>query len=153
MVLMTAVAAMLGIGVMLLGLAMRLEEDGRAGFERAETIARLSGRFRNDVHAAADASLDGRVLRLGRVEYRADEHGELTRVVVSDGKETAREPFRIPGSAGARLALREIDGRRFAALAIDVRPRPDRADPIRPVEVEAAVGRTSPQGKPEGGRP
>lgn len=156
MVVMTAVAVMLGISVVLLGLAMRIETDGRDGFDRAETLVRLSARFRNDVHEARDASVDGRVLRLEpgverRVEYRVDEHGELTRVVVSEGKDVAREPFRIPGSTGAKLALRELDGRRFAILTIDVQSRQDRIDPIRPVEVEACVGKTA--ARPEGGKP
>ncbi|WP_165073651.1 PulJ/GspJ family protein [Paludisphaera rhizosphaerae] len=154
MVTMAAVAAMLGISVMLLGLTMRLETDGRSAFERTETIARLSGRFRNDVHQSREAALDGRVLRLGRVEYRVDDHGELTRAVVVEGKDTAHEAYRIPGSAGARLALREINGRRFAVLSVDVQPRQDRVDPIRPVEVEALVGKTAASArKAEGGRP
>lgn len=154
MVTMAAVAAMLGISVMLLGLTMRLETDGRSAFERAETIARLSGRFRNDVHQTREAALDGRVLRLGRVEYRVDDYGELVRAVVVEGKDTAHEAYRISGSAGARLSLRDIEGRRFAVLTVDVQPRRDRLDPIRPVEVEALVGKAAPPArKAEGGTP
>lgn len=157
MVLMTAVAVMLGVCVTTLGLAMRLEADGRAAFERSETLGRLARLFRTDVHEARDASLDGGVLRLTaprarRVEYHVGEGGDVSRVVVDGEKEAAREPFRVPQSVGARLEIREIDGRRFAALTVDVQPRRDRADPVRPREILASLRRPAPP-QPEGGRP
>ncbi|AMV39811.1 hypothetical protein [Planctomyces sp. SH-PL62] len=158
-VLLAAVAVMLGLGVMVLGLTMRLEADGRAAFERSETLGRLARRFRSDVHDARGLALDGRVLRLephtGRgVEYRVDERGDLARVVVEEGKDAAREPYRIPQAIGARLELREIDGRRFAALAVDVQPRPDRLDPVRTVEILAlAAPAAASATQPEGAKP
>ncbi|WP_165251449.1 hypothetical protein [Paludisphaera soli] len=159
MVFLTAVAVMLGLGVMILGLAMRLETDGRAAFERSEALGRLSRRFRADVHESRSLALDGTVLRLepgpGRaVEYRVDERGAVTRVVLDADKESAREPYRIPQSVGARLELREIEGRRFAALKVDIQARKDRIDPIRAVEILALAGKTAPAGlQPEGAKP
>ncbi|MDG3004018.1 PulJ/GspJ family protein [Paludisphaera mucosa] len=158
MVLLTAVALMLGTCVMLLGLAMRLEADGRAAFERSEALDRLAGRFRADVHEARGVALDGRTLKLqprpGRaVEYRVADDGAVSRVVVEGGKDAAREPYRIPQAVAARLEIREIEGRRFAAIVVDVQPRKDRIDPVRPVEILALAGKGAPAGKPEGGKP
>jgi hypothetical protein len=157
-VMMTAVAAMLGACALMLGLAMRLQSDGVASFERSESLDRLAVRFRDDAHAARSATIDGRALRLepsaGKVvEYRVDEEGGLSRVVVEGEKETAREPYRIPEAVAARLALRDEDGRRFAALAVDLQRRRDRIDPIRTWEVVAVVGRNLPPKPKEGGRP
>ena len=155
MVLMTAVATMLGICVMVLGLTMRLEADGRASIERAETISRLASRFRSDVHEARTIAMDGRVLRLGPsggkvVEYRPDD-ARVTRVLVRAGKEDARETYRIPQAAGGRFEVREAEGRSFAALVIDVQPRRDRIDPVRTIEVEALAGKTAPPAQTAGG--
>lgn len=157
-VMMTAVAVMLGTCALMLGLAIRLQADGTAGFQRSETLDRLAARFRNDVHAARSAAIDGRTLRLGSeadkaVEYRVDGEGGLSRVVVDGGKDAAREAYRIPESAGAKLDLRDVDGRRFAALAVDLQGRRDRIDPVRTWEAVAVVGRNVPPEPKEGGRP
>lgn len=159
MVVMTAVAAMLGTCAVMMGLAMRLHADGLAAFERSGTLDRLSARFREDVHAARSAAMDGRTLRLTPdadqlIEYRVDEGGGLSRVVVQQGKDAAREPYRSPGGAGATFGFREADGRRFAVLTVDLRARRDRIDPDRTASFEALVGRNVPPSpQSEGGRP
>ncbi len=157
-VMMAAVAVMLGTCALMLGLAIRLQADGAAGFERSEALDRVAARFRNDVHAARSAAIDGRTLRLGgesgkTVEYRVGEDGGLSRVVVEGEKDAAREAYRIAETAGAKLDLRDVDGRRFAALAVELQGRRDRIDPVRTWEVVAVVGRNVPPESREGGRP
>lgn len=157
-VMMTAVAVMLGTCALMLGLAMRLQSDALDAFGRSETLDRLASRFRDDAHSARSAAVDGRTLRLTgeadrSVEYRVDEAGGLSRVVVAGGKDAAREDYRLSESVGARTEAREVDGLPFAALAVDLQRRRDRIDPIRTWEVVAVVGRNvTPEAK-EGGRP
>ncbi|OJW19192.1 MAG: hypothetical protein BGO49_11885 [Planctomycetales bacterium 71-10] len=159
MVMMTAVAAMLGTVALMLGLTMRLQDESLAAFGRSEALDRLAVRFRQDVHAARSAAIDGRTLRLGpeagrSVEYRVSEAGDLSRVVVAGGKDAAREPFRIPQSVGAKLDIRDVEGRRFAFVAVELQAHAGRIDPARTVEVAAMVGRgVPPTPKSEGGRP
>lgn len=159
MVMMTAVAAMLGTVALMLGLTMRLQDESLAAFGRSETFDRLAARFREDVHASRSAAIDGRTLRLGpeagrTVEYRVGEAGDLSRVVVEGGKDAAREPFRIPQSVGAKLDVRDVEGRRFAFVAMEFQAHADRIDPTRMVEIAAMVGRgLPPTSKSEGGRP
>lgn len=157
MVMMTAVAAMLGTVALMLGLAMRLQDESLAAFARSESFDRLASRFRKDVHAARSAAMDDRTLRLGpeaerSIEYRVDEAGSLSRVVIEGGKEAARELFRIPQSVGAMLSLHDVEGRQFAFVAVEIQAHAERIDPARTVEVAAMVGRGVPP-KSEGGRP
>src|SRR4051794_39123007 len=54
-VLMTAVAAMLGLCVLMLQLLMRLSTDSRARLDGATSLDRLARQFRRDVHEAGMA--------------------------------------------------------------------------------------------------
>src|SRR3954447_8379490 len=54
-VLMTAVAAMLGLCVLMLQLLMRLSVDSRARLDGATSLDRLARQFRRDVHEAGAA--------------------------------------------------------------------------------------------------
>lgn len=165
MVLMTAVAVMLGMCVILLQLALRLETDARGRFERATVLNRLAETFRADVHAApgvevenaeAEAEADAKqppALRVestsGRsIEYRVKGAGEVARVVSEGDKVVHRETFQVPQTEAARLELRDLDGRRFAVLAIDKSTRPNRIDPTRTLEILALVGKNSGSAEP-----
>ena len=65
-VLMTGVAAMLGLCTVLLQLFMRLDADSRARVQGATAAARLAEQFRLDVHSARSARLvDGAGRRQG----------------------------------------------------------------------------------------
>ena len=155
---MAAVAAMLGICTALLGLAMRLESDGRAAFESSRELDRLAARLRLDVHAARSATIESRTLRLGgdggSLEYRLDDPAEVARVALDGDRVVARDPYRIPQPAGVTAEVREVDGRPFVVLAVALRGRADRIDPSRVVEIAAAVGRGRPPAVgEEGGRP
>lgn len=156
---MTAVAAMIGTVALMLGLTMRLQDESLGAFGRSDALDRLAARFREDVHAARAAAIDGRTLRLdpgaGRsVEYRVDETDDISRVVVEGGKDPARESFRALQSIGTKLDLRDVEGRRFAVVAVEFQAHAGRIDPARTVEVAALIGRGAPPApKSEGGRP
>jgi type II secretory pathway pseudopilin PulG len=162
MVLMTAVAVMLGMTVIVLQLAMKLDADGRGRLERSTALGRLSRRFRADVHTATAIEAVGSGLKLepnpGRsITYEVPGDGEIARVDAVDGKVAARETYIMPQSGEVRLSLRDVDGRRFAVLAVDTIVRKNRIDPVRTLEILAlaAKDRHSPtaDAKPEGGRP
>lgn len=150
-VLMTAVAVMLGLCVVVLQLALRLETDARGRFDRANVLNRLAERFRADVHGARGVDFDPEqpeTLRvdsaLGRsIEYRIQGAGEVGRVESEGDKIVHRDEFRAPQVAEARLELREIDGRRFAVLSVETQTRPDRIDPARRLEILAMVGKSA----------
>lgn len=157
-VMLTVVAAMLGVCVVVLAMTMRLETDGRDAFDRSESMAQLAARFREDAHRARAASVEGTTLKLDlgavpAIEYRADQ-GRISRVVVEGGKETARESYRIPQSVGAKVALKDEGGRRFASVTVEIQPRQDRIDPVRATEFIALVGKNvPPSGDAGGGKP
>ena len=56
-VLMTGVAAMLGLCVVMLQLLLKLDAQSRARLDGATAMARLAAQFREDVHASTTASL------------------------------------------------------------------------------------------------
>ena len=58
-VLMTGVAAMLGLTVLMLQLLLKLDGDSRARFDRAGMLARLAEQFRRDVHGAGSGTARG----------------------------------------------------------------------------------------------
>ncbi len=162
MVLMTAVAVMLGMTVIVLQLAMKLDADGRGRLERSTALGRLSRRFRADVHAAATIEAEKSGLKIetrpGRsITYEVPGDGEIARVDTVDGKVAARETYLVPQSGASRLTLREVDGRRFAVLAVDAIARKNRIDPVRTLEILALAGKDRhsqrTEAKAEGGKP
>lgn len=150
-VLMTAVAVMLGMCVVVLQLALRLETDARGRFDRATALTRLAERFRIDVRGARGVEIDPELPKALRVdlasgrsaEYRVEGAGEVARVESAGDEVVRRDSFQVPQTGEARLELREIDGRRFAVLSIDTATRPDRIDPSRTLEILALVGKNS----------
>ncbi len=168
MVMMTAVAVMLGMCVIILQLAMKLETDGRGRFERATTLSRLARQFRADVHEARKAEIlspdpkQAPVLRIeagsGRsVDYQVKREGEVARAETANGNFVSRESFQIPQTGAVRMELREIDGRRFAVLVVDTLTRKNRTDPVRSLEILGLVGKDvrslASATKAEGGKP
>jgi type II secretory pathway pseudopilin PulG len=146
MVLMTAVAAMLGMTVIVLQLAMRLQADSRGRIERSTAFGRLAQQFRLDVHSsnAIEAAEDG--LRIEpnaerSIAYKAEADGKVSRIDTVGGKVAARETFIVPQTGAFHLSLRELDGRRFAVLGIEAIARKNRIDPERTYEVLALVGK------------
>jgi hypothetical protein len=155
-VLMTAVAAMLGLCVLLLQLLMKLNADSRARLDGATALDRLARQFRHDVHEAGAARLLERPadrlagLRLEpgprqAVEYQLMENGKIARVETRGENLARREVYEIPrsGSGRARLQLTEHDGRRFAELRVDRQSSRNRSDPERPYVILALVGKNA----------
>ena len=90
-VVMTAVAAMLGLCVLMLQLLMRLSADSRARLDGATSLDRLARQFRRDVHEAGAArqlerpaaKVAGLRLEPGpshAVEYQLMENGKIARI-------------------------------------------------------------------------
>jgi type II secretory pathway component PulJ len=155
-VLMTAVAAMLGLCVLMLQLLMRLSADSRARLDGATSLDRLARQFRRDVHEASAArplerpaaKLAGLRLEPGprhAVEYQLMENGKIARVETRGDNLVRREFYDIPhsGSGRAGLALTEHDGKRFAELWVDRQASRKGSDPERPYEILALVGKNA----------
>jgi hypothetical protein len=154
-VLMTAVAAMLGLCVLMLQLLMRLYADSRSRLDGATALDRLARQFRRDVHEAGAARLLERPaaklagLRMepgpGKaVEYQLMENGKIARVETRGENLVRREIYDIPHSSGRpRLALAEHGGKRFAELRVDRQTSRNRSDPERLYEILALVGKNA----------
>ncbi len=152
MVVMTGVAAMLGLCVLMLQLLMRLDVDSRARFDGAVALARLAQQFRFDVQGATAARLaDQPAAKPARlriedgpaqtIEYEAEGAGKLVRVESKQGNVVRRETYVVSRSEPIKLQIKEIDGRRFASLIVDRRNSKNRTDPSRPYEILALLGK------------
>jgi type II secretory pathway component PulJ len=150
-VLMTGVAAMLGLTVLMLQLLLKLDGDSRARFDRAGTLARLAEQFRRDVHAAAAARLVEEpsrpaVLRIeqepGRaIDYQVKGQSKVVRVESLRGKQVRTESYEVAQGGPIELALKQDGGHQFATLIVDRQVSKNRTDPSRLFEVLAQVGR------------
>ncbi|MFO0891440.1 MAG: hypothetical protein U0790_20140 [Isosphaeraceae bacterium] len=160
-VLMTVVAAMLGLCVLMLQLLLKLDGASRERLDAASALARLSSRFREDVHAArAAAAIDppaGPGLRLempgGRtVEYQTPGRSAVIRLESEGGKPVRRERYEIPRSGPITSTLDREGGVQFARLSIPRRETRGGEEPPRIFEIVASLGRngTPPAG---GGKP
>lgn len=161
-VLMTGVAVILGMSVIVLQLAMKLDSDGRGRLERSNALGRVARQFRADVHSTNSIEAADSGLRIepgpGRsITYAITREGEIARVDTVDGKVAVRETFIVPQSGAVRLSLRDVDGRRFAVLGVDTIARKNRIDPVRTLEILGLVGKdrrtAGPEAKAEGGKP
>jgi hypothetical protein len=149
---MTAVAAMLGLSVLMLQLLMRIDADSRSRLEGATSLSRLASRFRIDVHAASKVSkVESPAARRsglrmepglnGAVEYQAEGDGKIVRVESKEGKVLAHETYLVPRSGPVRMDLVEQNGQLFASLTVDRLVAKNRTDPVRQFEVLAQVGK------------
>ncbi len=150
-VLMTGVAAMLGLTVLMLQLLLKLDGDSRARFDRAGMLARLAEQFRRDVHGAAAARLVEEpsrpaLLRIeqepGRaIDYQVKGQSKVVRVESFRGKPVRTESYEVAQGGPIELALKQEGGHRFATLIVDRQASRNRTDPSRLFEVLAQVGR------------
>jgi hypothetical protein len=149
---MTAVAAMLGLSVLMLQLLMRIDADSRSRLEGATSLSRLASRFRHDVHAASKVSKvetpaakrSGLHMEPGlnrAIEYQAQGDGKIVREESKGGKVLAHETYLVPRSGHLRMDLVEQDGQLFASLTVDRVVTKNRTDPVRQFEVLAQVGK------------
>ena len=146
-VLMTGVAAMLGLCVVLLQLLMKLDADSRARLDgRDGALARLAEQFRLDVHAARSARLvdgpAGGTARSGcgsspgadrTIDYQVK--GDATVVRVENPAREPRSAVSVTRSRGAARSSSSLEqeksGRSFASLAVDRVVAKNRTDPPR----------------------
>jgi hypothetical protein len=169
-VLMTGVAAMLGLCAVLLQLLMKLDADSRSRFTGATAAARLAEQFRHDVHRAHSAHLVkgqagasrpvGLKLEPGgdrSIEYQANGDGLVQRLESRQGSNPRRERYEIPHSGPVKLSLADEKGHIFATLAVDRDVATDESNPPRAFEVTALLGknqdRVSDAVRPAGGKP
>ncbi len=151
-VLMTAVAAMLGLCVMMLQLLFRLDSDSRARLDGATAVARLARQFREDLHRAKAAHMVDQpasktvALRIEpgpdrTIEYQVKGDGKILRLESSKDKLVRRESYLIPRTLAIQLALKKDNGREFATLTVSRLATKNRTDPARPLEVVALLGK------------
>jgi hypothetical protein len=151
-VLMTALAAILGLCVLMLQLLMKLDGESRTRLERANSFTRLAEQFRADVHAASTARLVDKpdakngVLRIERapdrsVEYSVKGEGTIVRIESKHGKTERHERYELPGCGLTRLAIEKDDSREFAALRVNLRSFQAPTDPPRVAQVLALVAK------------
>ncbi len=150
-VVMTGVAAMLGLTVLMLQLLLRLDGDSRARLDSASMLARLAEQFRRDVHGAGAARLveqpprpAGLRIEPGpdrAIEYQVKGQGRVIRVESIKGKVVRSESYEIARGGPIGLALRQEGGRRFATLTVDRQAAKNHTDPPRLFEILAQVGR------------
>ncbi len=150
-VLMTGVAAMLGLTVLMLQLLLRLDVDSRARLDSAGMLARLAEQFRRDVHGASaarlikqPAGLAGLRIEPGpdrAIEYQVKGPSRVFRTETLKGKPVRNESYAIARGGPIELALKEDGGHRFAMLTVDRQASRYHTDPPRLFEIVAEVGR------------
>ena len=150
-VLMTGVAAMLGLTVIMLQLLMKLDADSRARLDTAGVLARLAQQFRGDVHTASAARLleqrpKAGVLRIEpgpdrAIEYQVKGTNKLLRVETLKAKTVRTERYEIARGGSIDLVLKQDGGHQFASLTVDRRASKYQTDPPRLFEILAQVGR------------
>jgi hypothetical protein len=148
---MTALAIILGLCVGLIHCLHRLSRVGTDHLAEATARDRLARQFRQDVRAASRSSLAGAdVNPAGRVELHGPGQrvidyvpgdGWLVRTERDGGQQLRREDYRFPSGAAVRFRTRDEDGARFVILSL----RRDAASSIRgphhESEFEAELGR------------
>jgi hypothetical protein len=160
-VLMTAVAAMLGLCVLMLQMLMKLDGDSRARMAGTNALGRLAEQFRADVHAAKSGRVErpklgqaGLRLESGpdrTVEYRSDGASALIRLESDHGKLVRRERYEIPRSNPITLSLEHEGDGELARLAVNRQLTRSQSDSPRVVEIMALLGRN--QVHTVGGKP
>ena len=151
-VLMTGVAAMLGLCVLLLQFLLKLDGQSRARLDGASALARLARQFRQDVHAAGRASLvDHSAARPSElriesgkdriVAYEVKGDAAVVRVETLKGAQVRRESYEIPRSGSIQLAVKKLGGQSFASLTSNHLVSKIPSDPPRLFEVIALVGK------------
>ena len=125
LVIMSACTAILTMSASLIHRAMRTHSQTRAFFDVERNALRLSNQFRQDIHRAADCTVDNnpqeaaflRIETVDRqiVEYR-QENGAIFRTSFKNDQAITRDEFLFP--AVANLSLREESSPRRLILSI-----------------------------------
>lgn len=158
MVVISALAILLGLCAVTMQLLFRVESEAQARRSAAAALGRLAEQFREDVHACQDAELRPQAaLRLKRegpvvVDYEIGP-GRVTRVEAAGGQAARRESYALGRHARAAFERRDDGSRRFLALVVRREPTRSQPDPPHPLEVLALVGKDRPTPpSPAGGK-
>jgi type II secretory pathway component PulJ len=143
----SGVAVLFGITVGMIHMLLRLDRGSRERLGEKTTISRLARDVRRDAHAAASArpiaGQRGVALEIDerrRVEY-IDDGGRLIRRETRGDDTPLREVYRLPSRGRAAIALSTHDDRRWLTITLEPRPNLKDVAPVRPVVVEAWVGK------------
>jgi hypothetical protein len=168
LVVLTGVAAMLGLCAVTIQLLLRLNADGQARLSASAALDRLATQFREDVHACDAAELvekaagkpDGAAatLRTNRgpqlvITYEARD-GRIARVESDSGKASRHESYLLDRGSAVHFERRDDGPRRFVAMVVSRRAGKDQPDPPRSLEVLALEGKDRSQpSRREGDKP
>jgi hypothetical protein len=159
LIVVTGVAAMLGMCAIMIQLLFHLTSDAQARTSAVTTLGRLARQMRQDVHACESAQISEKPpgkptgLKLTPapkhvVAYERETAG-VTRIESQDGKIIRRESYALPGAASAGFELRQEGPNRVVVLVVSRSGAPSQIDPPRPMEVVALLGkdRKAPRGQ------
>ena len=166
LILITCVAVMLGLCAVTIQLMLRLYVDGQARLSTSVMMERLARQLREDVHAGESARIEPAVARgsnrraslsLGleaghAVTYKLLD-GAIARDETLGGKNVRHESYSLPRGREARFELGTLGGRKSVALHLTSSPGPSHAEPPRPLEVVAVVGKHRPEPKAKPAEP
>lgn len=156
LVVVSSTAAILSLSAELIYRGMRTQSESRRFFDGERAAWRLAKDFRNDAHAASEATVapeavgaDG-LIRLeqadGRVVVYRRDGAKIVRMASSPGAAESREEY--PLAAGTTAEVQFDDATRLATLSVVKEPADAAAAPPRsvreaPIELEvlAIVGR------------
>jgi prepilin-type N-terminal cleavage/methylation domain-containing protein len=146
-VVMTIGTVLMGIGVTLLAVLLKAEQNGRSHVEHNASLARLDDQFRGDVHAAAvRPAADQKQLGVwqwtladGHAVKYACKPGVVDREEWDENKIIGRDSFYLPKDASATIAV-EAKGAAACVRLVVILAEPPAADG-REIRIEALLGR------------
>ena len=152
MVVITALAILLGLTIGLMHSLLKLDRGARAHFVETSARARLAHQFRRDVHEAARVVPDAKPFRLVRGDGRVIEYqaraGQILRAERKSETDEAvdhRETFRFPHSGTAQFSIGLKSGRTRAEVVIPPQAAASPIGPPRDFTVEAFLSEGPPR--------
>ncbi len=145
LVLISVLSAILSVVAMTLVALFKTDRQILRDLDQATALARLSGKFRSDAHAASSCQI-GQSCQLalpdGRVIHYLAAPREIAREIRRGEVVEHRDAFLLPSAAAVRFELPAESAGRLVRLSIAAAPDSDRAylTAIRPAVIEAAVG-------------
>jgi prepilin-type N-terminal cleavage/methylation domain-containing protein len=147
----TVLTFLLGLAAMVTHTLFRAQRSIRAEMLWRRSAARLSLKFREDAHAAAEAELAAADNAAGpprvtlvfspdhQVQYRTRaETPQIERIVIRGGAAVGRDTYRLPDGARATLELGEQNARPLLVLTVNSDDGPQAVRPA--LRFEALVG-------------
>ena len=146
MVVISVVAALLGLSAVTMQVLLRVGSDAQSRRAASSTLGHLAEQFRADVHSCDEVELRPAVaLRLKAsprvvIDYEV-KAGRVARVETTDGKPGRHETYELGRDGTAAFERRDDGARRFLALVVGRKPGRGRPDPPHPLEILALVGK------------